>query len=213
VGSAAVDALGLTRLFVVPSSAPPHRGEAIASGYHRFAMAAMAVSGHTEWRVSDIEFRSDPPSYTAATLQRFLARGYKRSDLFFILGADAFVEIRSWIDFPRLLDDASFVVVSRAGVTVRDLPERLPDLAGRMRTPPIDQGGGPAIILIDAHTADVSSTAIRARRAAGQSIAGMVDPRVQQHIEQHGLYGAATPGRRLGDPLDIPTAGRLHGED
>jgi hypothetical protein len=67
------------------------------------------------------------------------------------------------------------------------------------------------IILIDAQTADVSSTAIRSRRLAGESIAGLVDPRVQQHIEQHGLYSATNPDLRIADAPQIPPAGRLHG--
>ena len=59
------------------------------------------------------------------------------------------------------------------------------------------------IFLIDAVTADVSSTAIRRSRARGDSIAGLVPPAVQQHIEQHALYEDATPvtdtgGREMG---------------
>jgi nicotinic acid mononucleotide adenylyltransferase len=57
----------------------------------------------------------------------------------------------------------------------------------------------PMIILIDAPTADVSSTAIRQRRSTGGSIEGMVPLEVQQHIEQHGLYTSMTPGRRASD--------------
>jgi nicotinic acid mononucleotide adenylyltransferase len=49
------------------------------------------------------------------------------------------------------------------------------------------------IFLIDARTPDVSSTAIRTRRARGESIAGLVPGAVEQHIEQHGLYASPTP--------------------
>jgi nicotinic acid mononucleotide adenylyltransferase len=70
----------------------------------------------------------------------------------------------------------------------------------------------PMIILIDAPTADVSSTAIRSRRADGESVAGMVDLGVQQHIEQHGLYTSMRPGRRANEQSTTPAAGRLHGE-
>jgi len=69
------------------------------------------------------------------------------------------------------------------------------------------------IILLDAATADVSSTAIRGRLTLGQSIAGLVPARVQQHIEQHGLYASTIPGRRASDGRETPQAGRLHGQD
>jgi len=71
----------------------------------------------------------------------------------------------------------------------------------------------PVIFLLDAPTADVSSTAIRSRLATGAAIDGMVPARVQQHIEQHGLYRSMTPGRRVTDADAQPPAGRLHGED
>jgi len=66
--------------------------------------------------------------------------------------------------------------------------------------------------LIDASTADVSSTAIRELRSQGRPIAGHVDVKVQQHIEQHGLYTSSIPGRRAMDQQPDPAAGRLHGK-
>jgi hypothetical protein len=59
----------------------------------------------------------------------------------------------------------------------------------------------------------VSSTAIRQRIAAGESISGLVPAGVQQHIERHGLYISATSGRRASDAVEMPAAGRLHGKE
>jgi nicotinate-nucleotide adenylyltransferase len=211
VARAAVGALALERLIVVPSSTPPHRQPATASGYHRFAMTAMAIAGRDGWTVSDVELQSAALSYTTTTLAAFRERGFRAEELYFVIGADAFAEIRGWKDYPRILDQAHFAVVSRPGAAVGALPAQLPDLAPRMRTAPfMPASQAPVIILIDARTADVSSTDIRARLAAGRSIAGLVDPRVQQHIEQHGLY--RSEGRADGAD-ETPTAGRLHGQD
>jgi len=214
IACAAESALGLTRVFVVPASAPPHRAQPFSSAYHRFAMVALAVAAHPGWRASDLELRLDAPSYTSGTLRRFHERGYAASELFFVIGADAFAEIGTWKDYPDILDRAHFAVVSRPGCSVAQLPGRLPLLAPRMVRPPIDAitRVDPVIVLIDAPTADVSSTAIRNRRTNGQSIAGLVDLSVQKHIEQHGLYTSPTPGRRLSDQLQSPAAGRLHGQ-
>ena len=164
------------------------------------------------------------PSYTAVTLQQFHDRGYSPSELFFIIGADAFAELATWRAYPQILDWAHFAVVSRPGHPTDALPARLPTLASRMVRPPRRlrrRAGNPLIILIDAPTADVSSTAIRERRAAGETIAGLVTPGVETHIEQHGLYAALlpitpgipwTPGRRRNDPPSDAAAGRLHGQ-
>jgi nicotinate-nucleotide adenylyltransferase len=211
----AVNELKLTRLFVITSNVPPHRPQPLASSYHRFAMVSLAVLDRPGWRAADLELRHDAPSFTSRTLDLFRERGYLSSELFFVIGADAFAEIASWRDYPKILDAAHFAVVSRPGFSVKELPRRLPQLAERMARPPIDEAAqtDPLIILIDATTADVSSTAIRQRLSAGESIAGLVPPNVQQHIEQHGLYSSPTPGRRRLDAPRIPAAGRLHDED
>jgi nicotinate-nucleotide adenylyltransferase len=212
---AARDALDLTRLLVIPAHIPPHRPQPFASSYHRFAMAALAVSSRAGWGVSDQELRHAAPSYTSATLRRFHDRGYAASELFFLIGADALADIASWKDYPAILGWAHFVAVSRPGSPVDELPRRLPSLASRMVwTPPgeITQTE-PSIILIHAETADVSSTAIRRHRAEGRPVTGMVDPGVQQHIEQHGLYTPTVPGRRPHDERPVTSAGRMHGQD
>jgi len=214
IGHAAESALGLTRTFLIPVSVPPHRAQPRASEFHRFAMVAMTVAGRPGWRASDLELRVDAPSYTSGTLKRFHERGYSAAELFFVIGADAFAEIGTWKDYPEILDRAHFAVVSRPGCSVAQLPARLPLLAPRMVRAPVDPltQVDPVIILIDAPVADVSSTAIRQRRAHGQSIAGLVELSVQQHIEQHGLYLSMIPGRRASDRTQSPAAGRLHGQ-
>jgi nicotinate-nucleotide adenylyltransferase len=215
LGDVAVNELKLTRLFVITSNVPPHRPQPLASSYHRFAMVSLAVLDRPDWRAADLELRHDAPSFTSHTLDLFHERDYLSSELFFVIGADAFAEIASWRDYPKILEAAHFAVVSRPGFSVKELPRRLPRLAARMARPPIDEVApiDPLIILIDAPTADVSSTAIRQRLSERESIAGLVPPHVQQHIEQHGLYSSMTPGRRRSDAPRIPAADRLHGKD
>ena len=212
---AAENALKLQRLLVITSHVPPHRGTPQASSYHRFAMAALAVAGRSGWRASDLELRLDSESYTADTLKRFHDRGYAPAELFFITGADAFGEIPHWKDFPLVLDYAHFVVVSRPGYPVSDLPHRLPQLASRMITPPLDSLShlDPMILLVDAPTSNVSATEVRDRRRRGETIAGLVPDPVRMHIEQHGLYTSQTPGRRASDEESAAVPRRVHGEN
>ena len=49
------------------------------------------------------------------TLQQFHDRGYPPSELFFIIGADAFVDLATWRAYPQILDWTHFAVVSRPG--------------------------------------------------------------------------------------------------
>ena len=211
---AAETVLNLMRVLVVTSNTPPHRPEPHASSFHRFAMTSLAVGGRAGWRASDLELRDGAQSYTSATLRKFHERGYKASELYFIVGSDAFAAIESWMNYPAVLDLAHFAVVARPGHPIDDLPHRLPLLASRMVRPPLDAIAyiDPVIVLIDAPTADVSSSDIRDRRARGESVAGLVPDTVRQHIEQHGLYTPPS-GRRVSDARAAEPAARMHGED
>ncbi len=211
MGLAAEQALDLTKVFVIPSSLPPHRPQTHASAFHRFAMVALVVADRERWRASDLELRHPGTSYTADMLRKFHERGYPPADLFFIIGADAFAEIATWRDYPRLLDWTHFAVVSRPGHPAGALPYLLPDLSRRMVSPPFQglEAMDPSIILIDHTTANVSSTAIRQLCAEGRTIAGLVAPGVQRHIDQHGLYAGAR--RRRIDTAGAAAADTLHG--
>ena len=220
VGRAAERALGLTQIVLITANTPPHRPQPVASSYHRFAMVALAIGGHERWRASDVELGTGLPSFTSGTLEHFHDRGFAPTELCFLIGADAFVEIESWKDFPAILDRAHFAVVSRSGFPVADMSARLPALARRMTGPSeVAARTTPSIFLIDAPTANVSATAIRQRSANGESIVGLVPPAVGQHIERHALYSTAAitgvTGMRgaLGsDTHRPPAAGRLHGQ-
>jgi nicotinate-nucleotide adenylyltransferase len=196
---AAREALRLDAVIIIPAHVPPHRSRPATSPFHRFAMAALAVSGVDGLSVSDMELMAPGPSYTADTLLRFHEeRGTKPSQTFFITGADAFAEIETWSRYPDVLDMANFVVVSRPGMSLATLRARLPALRDRMRLPLSTRStatmppSGTIVFLVDAPTADVSSTDIRRRIAEGVPLAGLVPPAVEHHIRQHGLYQQGT---------------------
>jgi nicotinate-nucleotide adenylyltransferase len=212
-GAAAQAALGLAEVLVLPSNIPPHRPQPQASAYHRFAMVALAIAGRADWRALDLELREGARSYTSDTLERLHAEGFGATELFFIAGADAFVEIPTWKNYPSLLDLAHFIVVSRPGVPVAALPARLGTTSARASASAVAAADKTMVFLIDAMTADVSSTAIRRCRAHGESIAGMVPPAVQRHIEQHALYQETTTMTETGTGAIGGRAGRLHGQD
>ena len=183
---AARRALALDEVLLMPSREPPHKAPSgHVSADHRLAMTSLAVALDRELRASDLELRSSAPSYTSRTLQRLAEDGYDPSQLFFILGSDAFADIAQWYDYPDLLDRGHFVVVARRDRPVSDLPRRLPALAGRMRWPDRSmlvpaRSGTTAVWLIEAETRDVSSSVVRRRLAQAQSVDELV-PDVRGH--------------------------------
>jgi nicotinate-nucleotide adenylyltransferase len=199
--AAARQALRLDEIRLIPSSDPPHRPvDPLASAFHRFALVALAIQGHDGLHASDMEVRRQGQSYTADTLRALAADGWHPSQLFFILGTDAFAEIATWREYPAVLDAAHFVVIARPGTTIDAAVARTPALRDRMRRPgqETSRAGGTSIFLVEANTRDVSSTTIRARLAARQPIDDLVPAAVARHIVAHELYGAV---------------GDLHGQD
>jgi nicotinate-nucleotide adenylyltransferase len=196
VAAVAVErALKLRSVLLIPSRLPPHRPEQPrVSPMHRLAMTTLAAADHPSWSVSDIELKRDGPSYTFDTLTELIGQGHPASQMFFITGADAFAEIATWSRYPAVLDLAHFAVVARPGFTLDSLKKRLPDLAERMTTPAsLETDERTRIILIEAATPDISSTAIRRRLRAGESIAGLVPDFVNTYIAHHRLYVEAGP--------------------
>lgn len=192
--AAAQDALALDSIVLVPSRIPPHRADpAGASSDHRYAMAQLAAAEHPGWTASRIEIDREGPSYTFDTLTALQVATWQ---FFFIIGADAFAEIATWSRYPAVLDLAHFVVVSRPGITLDSLRERLPGLAERMTTSDRFQRSRSSaplsaekrVILLDAPTPDISSTDIRRRIRGGQPLAGLVPGAVAAYISTHRLY-------------------------
>jgi nicotinate-nucleotide adenylyltransferase len=187
------DALSLDVVQLMPSMTPPHRQlHPHASPFHRFAMVALAVAERPGLLASDDELCGEGPSFTSDTLARWHARGFAPTELFFVLGSDAFADIAAWHHYPEVLDAAHFVVVARPGTSLADLRAHLPALDSRMShdvssiTNP--SRGTPGIVLLSASTPNVSSTEIRRRVGAGEPLDGLTPRVVIAHIERHQLY-------------------------
>jgi nicotinate-nucleotide adenylyltransferase len=191
--SAAQQHLNLDSMVLVPSRIPPHRQDPVgASAEQRYEMASLAAAERPGWSASRLEIDREGPSYTYDTLVE-LRRSSPSTQLFFILGADAFAEIATWFRFPVVLDLANFVVVSRPGITLDSLRERVPSAFEHHRpSSPCalrDLGSEETrVILVESNTPDISSTDIRRRVRAGLPLSGLVPETVAEYIRAHRLY-------------------------
>ena len=199
--------LHLDRVLMLPSRLSPHRRQpARAGGADRLAMVALAAQDDPSLEPCDLELTADGPSYTATTLRRLHEQGHPRTSLYFIVGADAFADIACWHDYPRLLDAAHFVVVSRPGCPAASLADALPAVRPRLRvvandTDPHAEGTlrTPVVFLIDGDTPDVSSSDIRTRLANGCPLEERVPAAVAAYIDRRRLYVRNPLARELHD--------------
>jgi nicotinate-nucleotide adenylyltransferase len=156
-------------------------------------MATLGVADMPGWTTLDLELVRGGRSYTFDTLTALRALE-PESQFFCITGADAFAEIASWYRYPEVLELAHFVVITRPGTPFETIRTRLPELAPRFvdceELGPDGCRGTPfpSILLVRAATPAVSSTDIRRRAAAGDSLEGLVPESVRRYIHEHRLY-------------------------
>lgn len=187
---AAQEALDLDAVRFIPSARPPHRPNSPhASEYHRLEMIRRAICDTPGWEVCDLELRRHGPSYTWDTLTALHASGLSPLQIFFIIGADAFAEIAEWHRFPDILDAAHFAVITRPGISLDAVRQRLAPLLPRVVSPhDIAESDTTRIAFISSDTPDVSSTDIRARAARGAALGHFVPPAVAAYIDDQRLY-------------------------
>ena len=184
----------------MPSRLTPHKSpKEQVSWHHRFTMSEIASADIPDMRVSDVELKmpSSSPSYTSLTLQQLSESGYSSQELFFIIGSDAFSEIEQWHNYPNLIEQSHFVVISRSGLSNVEVRKKIPSLSGRMRTisatkdqiADLDRTTKSlSIWLIETKTRNVSSSDVRELLYKNQSTDGLLPAAVRSYISKHHLY-------------------------
>ena len=139
-------------------------------------MLRLAIQDEPTWRVCTIEIDRGGFSYTVDTLRQ-IHEELPDADLFFLIGADALQRRAKWKEPREIFRMATPLVVRRAGQPSPDLDQL--KLLCTADTQPQS---------IEMPAMDVSSSEIRRRVAAGESIDGLVPNAVAEFIAQHGLY-------------------------
>jgi nicotinate-nucleotide adenylyltransferase len=189
-----LEIFGLEKLIFVPASRPPIKTRSnIAPFHHRMEMARLATSENRSFSVSDIEDKKKGTSYSIETVKHFLEEHGKDLTLFFILGQDAFQDIKLWKDWKNLLLLCNFIVMTRPGYTIKRFEELFTgDFASQfIYNKVIDGFEGPtgsSIFLREVTFLDISSTDIRNRITKGESIRYLVPESVCDYISDHSLY-------------------------
>jgi nicotinate-nucleotide adenylyltransferase len=211
VARAARRALGLDAVLFSPVGAQPLKPMgATASFDDRLAMTRLAVAAEPGFEVSliDAPRAQDPcrPNYTIDTLATLRAVLPQQVELFDLMGADSFLNLRQWHRAAEIPFAAEMIVASRPGQPLEDLAAALPDGLGiepvgetnvdgvEMRVLSISDPSQrrARIYLLPGLHVDISATEIRAQAGAaadGLTIENDLLPTpVAEYIRAHGLY-------------------------
>lgn len=168
-----VEHYGLDRLLVRVVEHPGHKEVATAPQI-RLVLAELAFGS-----IDEAEVSLDPYARTVDSLE---ALGL--DDPLFLIGADELASFSTWKDPERVLALARLGVATRPGV---DQPA-LDAVLARLGRPD-------RVSFFELEPLPVSSSGIRSRVAAGESIAGFVAPAVEAEIDRLGLYRVVDPAR------------------
>ena len=188
VARAAREALN-ARIALVPTGDPRHRAPAHAAALHRMAMLERAIAGEPFLCIDARELTRDGPSYSIDTLEELREELGPHAPLAMIVGDDAFAGLSKWHRWGELFDLAHIVVASRPQPT--PIPVELTEcVAARHVEDPDQLHEAPAghVFRLNLPLHPQSSSAIRARIAAGLPLQGWVPEAVADYIAAQGLY-------------------------
>lgn len=180
VSCAARDRFALDRVLLVPTGRQPFKpAGAVASFADRLAMVQLLCEGHAGLQASplDAPHPDGTPNYTADALGQLQAELPAGSEIFIIVGADAFLGVAQWHEGPALLQENRWIVVSRPGVPAAALEACLALCTPKNRPSLLDSVWDPA-----------SATDLRADVCQGRETGDALVPAVADYIRTHRLY-------------------------
>jgi len=166
------DLLKFDKVLFIPSARPPHKNSnEIVDAHYRYEMTVLATKDNPHFEVSRIELDRPGRSYTIETVKE-LMRQYGVSEIHWIVGADAILEMLSWKSINELLEICNFVGINRPGYDISRADERILK----------------KVTSLNVTNIDISSSEIRLRIKQGLSIRYLVPTEVEDYIYKNGLY-------------------------
>jgi nicotinate-nucleotide adenylyltransferase len=200
IARGACEELGLSDVLFIPTGDPPHKREGtLAPAQDRFEMVRLAIAGNPCFGISNIEVVRKGKSYSIDTVQAVQNQYGPGTDLYFLIGLDAFLDFATWKEPHALLRACHFVVISRPGQSFRRLetlpmlpplnPQGLAELDEGKRTrleialPPC-----PGIVCLSLPPCSISASDIRERIRNGMPLANLLPVTVESYILRRQLY-------------------------
>ena len=161
----AADQCALDRVLFIPAGNPPHK-ETHTPYEHRLRMVELACAADPRFIASRLE-EGTAKSYSIDTIEKIKARD-PAAELFFLIGSDAFKELRTWRRWEEVARAVEFIVVARPGHAIPAIP-------------------GARVLRVEMPESPVSSSQIRRALAAGK-MSSELPAQVAEYIAMRGLY-------------------------
>ena len=191
----------LDRVLMIPSARPPHKDtENVAPAEDRLEMTRLATASTPGLAVSDVEFVRKGPSYTVETIEQLQKKLGTDTRLHLIIGLDAFREYDTWHRYRDLFRIIPIIVLLRPDMKATTLSNTRELLEKHLTLTISDQycfeSSPPRFIhprlqtvyILEVTRLDISSSRIRRLIKERVPIRFLVPERVEQYIQEWGLY-------------------------
>lgn len=179
VAKAFLETLKLDKLLVIPAGQPPHKQvSANVDPQRRLEMCRLAFEGSDKIEISDIELRRKGKSYTVMTLRELKN---DETELYFLCGTDMLLTFDKWYCFEEIFKLCTLVCARRErdyDVNCR-LESKIAELTSKYSA---------KILVLNTDILEMSSTDIRDKMSRGESVYGMLPPKVYDYINSNELY-------------------------
>lgn len=173
--------LRLDQVNFLPAATAPHKQDRESvSAEHRVEMLKLAIAGHTPFVVETREIDRGGVSYTVETLHEYRAED-AACELFLLLGGDSLADLPSWREPEQICRLSTPAAIARVGFE-RLAFEALEPLVEPERLEAIKN------CVVQMPLIELSSTEIRRRVGAGESIRFQTPRAVEQYILSHEIY-------------------------
>jgi nicotinate-nucleotide adenylyltransferase len=198
VAKALLSQFALDEFVYIPASHAPHKlRKKPTPTYDRYAMLCLATQNEPDIRVSKMEIEMPDRPYSVETLSR-LNEELQETEIFFVMGADSWMDITTWREWEKVLGLTNHIVVNRPGFElgtghVTDaIRSRIVDLRGKQVVAVTGDSAHDSLHTIyftDAVNYDVSATDIRRKiRENEDSWRRDVAIEVANYIEKYQIY-------------------------
>ncbi|HQT81057.1 MAG: nicotinate (nicotinamide) nucleotide adenylyltransferase [Ferrovum sp. 37-45-19] len=183
--------LGLDTLWLMPAGTPWQR-EPQVNKDHRLAMIQLTLAQYPHFKVDEREIHRLGPTYTIDSLTEIRHEQGSQVPIWFIVGADSFINFPTWRNWQSLFDLAHIAIACRPQFDLKTetlstplrvaLEERLENEPKTITSP----AGKVSIIPII--ESPISATTIRALIQRQEDVQSLVPSPVYTYISQHHLY-------------------------
>ena len=184
--------LELEQVRFIPAAQPPHRLQPRTAIHHRVEMTRLALEGNPNFALDRREVERLGPSYTVETLTSLRDELGGLTPLWLFMGADAFVGLNTWKNWPQLFELANIAVAHRPGYRLAQtdaLGDELREALQHRQVRDADaQQAAGQVILRPVTQLDISATAIRTAIREGKSPRYLLPDPVLDYIHSHHLY-------------------------